>query len=147
MRTLCLECGTTDTLDLCDSPACERAVVYIKDKNGNKDMSAPPHLPSHDVARLREHVPGYDLGRVLRRSKAALAHARETLGDAERTVRAAAAPGARAASSLGLPVRRAQTPSPAPLARAHGARVAPTCIRCQKPVGYPCYACFECTGE
>ena len=38
VRTLCLECGTTDTLDLCDSPACLRAVVYIKDKNGDTAM-------------------------------------------------------------------------------------------------------------
>ena len=86
VRILCLECGTSDTLDLCDRPACVNSSVAVKD-SANSAMPQR-HDPSHDIARLRAPVSGYDLGRILRRSKAALVRARKAIDEAERAVRA-----------------------------------------------------------
>ena len=146
VRAVCLECGTIDTVDLCDRAECMRATV--RDRSA---PDAPPHRPTHDIALLRKVVSGYHIGRTLRRSKNTLVRARMVLDEVEAAAKAAAAtaaPGAWAASALGLRIQRApRHPEASMSTQPKEGSGGPTCVGCKRGVSYPCYACFECEGQ
>ncbi|RPD54181.1 hypothetical protein L226DRAFT_510120 [Lentinus tigrinus ALCF2SS1-7] len=111
-RILCLECGIDDTVDFCDKPECMGVVVRLKDL-------PEPHLPSHDVAKLRAIAITRESGKVLKASKAALSRARGLLDRDEQ-----------------LATRRQSSMS-----------TAPVCIGCARIVHYPCWFCSDCEGS
>ncbi|KAI0708170.1 hypothetical protein C8T65DRAFT_211541 [Cerioporus squamosus] len=134
-RILCLECGVDDTLDLCDKPECTGAVVVVP-------KQPAPHLPSHDVVKLRAMVLSREVGRVLKASKAALSRARALLARQEQSLRSSEpapqawviAPGIfRLATHGGPLVSRQSSTTPVP-----------SCAGCSKPVQYPCWFCTDC---
>lgn len=67
---------------------------------------------------------------------------------AAKAASATAAPGARAASALGLRIQRVPRHPEASLStQPKEGCGGPTCVGCKRGVSYPCYACFECEGQ
>ena len=69
-------CQTKDTfnsVDLCDEPSCMAARV-------ERDDLKRPHLPTHDLAKVRRVVHTGQVGQLERMAKTALERARELIG-------------------------------------------------------------------
>nr|GAT44772.1 predicted protein [Mycena chlorophos] len=76
-RVSCLVCqmkGTFNTVDFDDSPDCIASGV-------TRDDMQKPHLPHHDLIKLRRVLHIRDFGKTFHRAKDALAHARDLMKD------------------------------------------------------------------
>ncbi len=81
-RVICMECDGDECLDLCDKPACLGAVVSTRD-----DITSP-HMPSHNLVKVRTHCESlYDVGRILRSADAGLARAKKLLDGVSKSTR------------------------------------------------------------
>ena len=75
-RVVCMECGTSFTFDFCDKPTCATAVV----KSGTRDDAVNPHLPTHDMLKIRTNILHHrEIGKVLRNAKEGLKRAKTLL--------------------------------------------------------------------
>ncbi|KAJ6591176.1 hypothetical protein DFH09DRAFT_195515 [Mycena vulgaris] len=113
-RVTCLTCrleDTFDTVDFCDTHSCTSVKVV-------PTGMTRPHLPTHDILKLRRVVHLRQFGKMYREAKRALAKARvlfppphedEDTGTSEKQ----AAPG-------------------------------PKCSSCDVPVTHPCWFCVQC---
>lgn len=133
-RVLCLECGIDNTIDVCDNAKCVEAVITV-------DELSAPHLPTHDVVKIRGPVQTREIGRVLKTSKAALSRARGLLdaalsSDTPSVTVPHLHPGGMHGVGLG-----------AERVRRYGPSTRLRCIGCFKAIRYPCWFCSECPGE
>ncbi|KAI0780323.1 hypothetical protein C8Q74DRAFT_1330835 [Fomes fomentarius] len=136
-RVLCLECGVDNTIDVCDDAMCVEAVIAV-------DGLSDPHLPTHDVVKIRGPVQTREIGRVLKTSKAALARARSLL-DTALSLETPSVPlmphlhrhpgTGTGTHGGGLGAERVRSYGPSTRLR---------CIRCFKAIRYPCWFCSEC---
>ncbi|KAH9942449.1 uncharacterized protein BXZ73DRAFT_88023 [Epithele typhae] len=76
-RMVCITCGTDATIDLCgDKPTCVGKRIEVAARDDLKG----PHLPAHDLVKIRANIHYYrEIGRVLRAAKAGMARADELL--------------------------------------------------------------------
>ena len=137
-RLLCLECGINDTVDCCDKPECMSAVVHVK-------TLPKPHLPSHDVVKLRSIVLTRETGRVLNTSKAALSKARGLLDCAEPSI--FPSPSALHSFAFAPDIFRLASNRGSVTAGRPAMTTCPSCISCLKPTHYPCWFCCDCEGS
>ena len=147
-RTCCIECGSGFTFDFCNKPACLETTV-------KRDDVKSPHLPTHDLVKMRTAIMHYrEIGKILRRSEAGLTRARAILRKAsaasadtdtagEDDTHNAVDPAERAAQLL-LETALAHPTEPG----RDKPEKAPdlTCVSCSEPVALPCWYCIDCPG-
>ncbi|KAJ7115468.1 hypothetical protein C8R44DRAFT_928540 [Mycena epipterygia] len=68
-RITCLECQMKKTVDFCELPDCITSRV-------NRDDMQKPHLPHHDLMKVRRVVHTGEFDKIYRNAKEALQHAR-----------------------------------------------------------------------
>ncbi|KAF8214062.1 hypothetical protein K438DRAFT_995547 [Mycena galopus ATCC 62051] len=115
-RISCLSCRldseeTFDTVDFCDHPSCMSAKVI-------PSGLTKPHLPTHDIVKVRRNVHVQQFGKTYRQAKEALKKAREFFPDPDD--------------------ENAENPKPIP--------EAPRCAVCRRPATQPCWFCVHCEG-
>ncbi|KAF7332467.1 hypothetical protein MKEN_00128800 [Mycena kentingensis (nom. inval.)] len=111
-RVTCLTCrleGTFDTVDFCDTLYCTSAKVV-------PTGLTKPHLPTHDILKVRRVVHIRNFGRTYRDAHAALKRCREFFPDP---------------NDEDLPKRTKAPP-------------APVCRVCRRNVSQPCWFCVQC---
>ncbi|KAJ7925171.1 hypothetical protein B0H13DRAFT_2314677 [Mycena leptocephala] len=111
-RVTCLTCrleDTFDTVDFCDTPSCTSTKVV-------PTGMTRPHLPAHDILKLRRVVHVRQFGKTYREAKRALAKARQLFPPPSET---------------DADVENPETP-------------APKCAACDDPVTQPCWFCVQC---
>jgi len=111
-RVTCLTCrleDTFDTVDFCDTPSCTSTKVV-------PTGMTRPHLPAHDILKLRRVVHVRQFGKTYREAKRALAKARQLFPPPSET---------------DADVENPETP-------------APKCAVCNDPVTQPCWFCVQC---
>ncbi|KAJ6593779.1 hypothetical protein B0H19DRAFT_34811 [Mycena capillaripes] len=116
-RVTCLTCrleDTFDTVDFCDTHSCTSVRVV-------PTGMTRPHLPTHDILKLRRVVHIRQFGKTYREAKRALAKARQLFPPPPET-------DADAASEIHL---ASET-------------TAPKCAVCEVPVTQPCWFCVQC---
>ncbi|KAJ6475237.1 hypothetical protein C8R47DRAFT_1220710 [Mycena vitilis] len=112
-RVTCLTCrleDTFDTVDFCDTASCMSVKVV-------PSGMTRPHLPTHDILKLRRVVHIRQFGKMYREGKRALAKARRLF------------------------------PTPVNVdadALSDQVTVAPRCVVCDFPVTQPCWFCVQC---
>ena len=125
---MCLSCGVTFTIDLCDKPECYTAVVGTD----IRDDLTTPHLPSHDMFKVRTAIqPFREFGSAHKAAMEALKMARKILEDG--TV-----PDSSSADTK--PDEKIATES------AELQRRPATCAKCGVEVSRPCWYCIDCPG-
>ena len=103
-----------DSVDLCDKKRCLTLVAGLE----VRDDCLSPHLPSHDVLKLRTAIhPFREFGEVYRKAQSAVKTVRGIFADL-------AIEGER---------RRA-------------GKQPPKCVKCHQIVTLPCWYCAECRG-
>ncbi|KAF7292837.1 VPS13 domain-containing protein [Mycena indigotica] len=118
-RLSCLVCqmkDTWNTVDFDDSPSCIAARV-------NRDDMQKPHLPHHDLIKLRRVLHARDFGKSFRNAKAALETARGIF------------------KAAGFQT----TDNSEPVSTPNGQ--GPKCANCAKRLTMPCWFCVQCTEE
>ncbi|KAJ7701822.1 hypothetical protein B0H17DRAFT_1176328 [Mycena rosella] len=113
-RVTCLTCrleDTFDTVDFCDTHGCTSVKIV-------PTGMTRPHLPTHDILKLRRVVHLRQFGKMYREAKRALAKARQLFPPPEED--------ADAASS-----------------EKHAA-TSPKCAACNVHVTHPCWFCVQC---
>ncbi|KAK7062151.1 hypothetical protein R3P38DRAFT_2495366 [Favolaschia claudopus] len=116
-RITCLSCrleseATLDTVDFCDNPSCSATKVI-------PSGLTKPHLPTHDILKVRRVVHIREFGKTYRQAKAALKKSRDFFPQpADENTKAAKKTG----------------PS----------RPAPRCAVCRRPATQPCWFCVQC---
>jgi hypothetical protein len=132
-RLICLICQskyTWNTVDLCDTPECVATTVG---KAGRPDLPRP-HLPTHDLVKVRRVVHSRQFGTMYRESKAALQKSRAIFE------RGTMAPNSgRAVKGVDTAKKRIST-------AVTSAPPTPRCIVCDEPVLQPCWYCVNCKG-
>lgn len=104
-----------DSVDFCDNQRCLNLVLGVE----ANDDCASPHLPSHDILKLRTAIHPYrEFGEVYRAAQSALKRVRGMFADL---------------APQGGRVRDARAPLP-------------QCLKCSSPVSLPCWYCVECKG-
>jgi hypothetical protein len=71
-----MDCQTTDewnSVDLCDVPECVAAKI-------ERDDLARPHLPTHDLVKVRRVVHMPQVGQLEQTTRSALERARQLIG-------------------------------------------------------------------
>ncbi|KAI9068344.1 hypothetical protein FKP32DRAFT_1587743 [Trametes sanguinea] len=141
-RSVCLKCNGRETVDLCDKSACKEATV------SREDLSSP-HLPSHDIVKVRRGLHQFrEVGKLLRTSDAALERARKLLTSAISTTVTSAPEGQQADQAEEPSHSRAPSAaSNTPIAKIRGTLgefPAPMCMSCSSIVSYPCWYCVDC---
>ncbi|KAI1785580.1 hypothetical protein LXA43DRAFT_1037408 [Ganoderma leucocontextum] len=113
-RIVCVSCGMKTTVDLCDKEECLMSEIRLD----VRDDLTSPHLPSHDILKLRAAIHPYrEYGEVYRTAQFALKTVRQIFADL--------------ASSDG-PSEGAVGKQP------------PKCIKCGECTSPPCWYCIEC---
>ncbi|KAJ7291055.1 hypothetical protein C8J57DRAFT_208463 [Mycena rebaudengoi] len=115
-RMTCLTCrleDTFDTVDFCDTPACSTMKVV-------PTGMTRPHLPTHDILKLRRVVHIRQFGKTYREAKRALARARQLFPTPEADMDSSAS------------------------SDSHASRPAPKCASCNVQVTQPCWFCVQC---
>ncbi|KAJ7093941.1 hypothetical protein B0H15DRAFT_147115 [Mycena belliarum] len=113
-RVTCLTCrleDTFDTVDFCDNSSCTSMKVV-------PSGMTRPHLPTHDILKLRRVVHLRQSGKMYREAKRALARARQLFPPTE---------------------AEEDNCSPEKLAAPR-----PKCAACHVPVTQPCWYCVNC---
>ncbi|KAJ7368797.1 hypothetical protein DFH08DRAFT_33383 [Mycena albidolilacea] len=111
-RITCLTCrleGTFDTVDFCDNQTCASAKVI-------PTGLTRPHLPTHDILKVRRVVHIRQFGKTYRQAHEALKRAREFFPDPEDEM--------------------AETPK--------AISEAPRCAVCRRAATQPCWFCVQC---
>ena len=117
-RIICVSCGMKTTVDLCDKEQCLTSEVRLD----VRDDLTSPHLPSHDILKLRTAIHPYrEYGGVYRTAQSALKTVRQRFADL--------------ASSDG------QSEG------GESENKAPQCVKCGERTSPPCWYCIECEGE
>ncbi|KAF7319402.1 VPS13 domain-containing protein [Mycena chlorophos] len=164
-RVSCLVCqmkGTFNTVDFDESAECIAASV-------TRDDMQKPHLPHHDLIKLRRVLHIRDFGKTFHRAKDALAHARDLMKDTATSVpdvglvQSAVQTSAVSKRLSTLPTKLAIT---IPSSPARGPRSAvstrttqtaldvntstgPQCANCGKGLclAVPCWYCVQCEED
>ncbi len=124
---MCLSCGVKSTVDLCDKPECCAQEIGTD----LRDDLVTPHLPSHDVFKVRAAIhPFMEFGTAHRAAMEALKTARKIMEDAGDHQPLSARTEAVAATEI-------QPEQP---------RKSPKCAKCGDPVSQPCWYCVDCRG-
>ncbi|RDX51421.1 hypothetical protein OH76DRAFT_1481353 [Lentinus brumalis] len=124
-RVMCLSCGVKSTVDLCDKPECCAQEIGTD----LRDDLVTPHLPSHDVFKVRAAIhPFMEFGSAHRAAMEALKTARKIMEDAGDHQPLSAPTEAVAATEI-------QPEQP---------RKSPKCAKCGDPVSQPCWYCVDC---
>ncbi|KAJ7693840.1 hypothetical protein B0H17DRAFT_981213 [Mycena rosella] len=113
-RVTCLTCrleGTFDTVDFHDDPSCMSAKVV-------PTGLTRPHLPTHDLLKVRRIVHIRQFGKTYRQAQYALKKAREYFPDSE--------------EEAALPDSQKSTVEP------------PRCAVCRRLATQPCWFCVQC---
>ncbi|KAF8581694.1 hypothetical protein K439DRAFT_202072 [Ramaria rubella] len=134
-RIICLVCQGTESwhpVDLCETPECVSALVDRKDL-------ARPHLPTHDVFKVRRVAHIRQFGKLYREAKVALQKARAIF---QRTPPPLPLPrqgstGNNAAKVADVVKQRASTV----------AKPLPKCAICKATAAQPCWYCVHCEGD
>ncbi|KAF8210104.1 hypothetical protein K438DRAFT_140561 [Mycena galopus ATCC 62051] len=119
-RVTCLTCRlehTFDTVDFCDTSGCTSMKVV-------PSGMTRPHLPTHDLLKLRRVVHVRQFGKTYREAKQALAKARQLFADTDTDTNAGALEMQLAYETTG----------------------GPKCAVCEDPVTQPCWFCVQCQG-
>ena len=115
-RIICVSCGMKTTVDLCSKEECLASEVGLD----VRDDLTSPHLPSHDILKLRTAIHPYrEYGQVYRTAQAALKSVRQRFAD--------------------LPSSEGQ-------GEVEEGKEAPTCVKCRERTSLPCWYCIECEG-
>ena len=129
-----MECGTHDTFDFCDEPACVRAVIK------KREDTVTPHRPTHDMLKLRTVIIfEREIGGILRRATESLKGANSLL---EQTAKAAEERQGRVDESNGERQEPVTTESDDSSNDLNDLR----CISCSELVAHPCWYCVDCPG-
>lgn len=119
-RIVCLSCGMKTTVDLCGKEECIASNMML-DVCGNL---ISPHLPSHDIMKLRTTIhPYYEYRQVYRGAPAALKRVRQLFADLE-----------------SYDVQKDGDDEGSTRNRN------PECIICGERTSLPCWYCIECEG-
>ncbi|KAJ7901712.1 hypothetical protein B0H14DRAFT_1250148 [Mycena olivaceomarginata] len=116
-RVTCLTCrleDTFDTVDFCDTLSCTSTKVV-------PTGMTRPHLPTHDLLKLRRVVHIRQFGKTYREAKRALTKARKLFPDPEADADASASDIHSVIETTG-----------------------PKCAVCEDPVTQPCWFCVQC---
>ncbi|KAJ7246566.1 hypothetical protein B0H12DRAFT_758041 [Mycena haematopus] len=111
-RVTCLTCRleeTFDTVDFCDNPTCMYAKVI-------PTGMTRPHLPTHDIFKVRRNVHTRQFGKTYRQAQEALKKARAFFPDPQ--------------DEKAEPLKSALD--------------APRCAVCRRAVTQPCWFCVQC---
>ncbi|KAF7361998.1 hypothetical protein MVEN_00545000 [Mycena venus] len=117
-RISCLSCrleGSLDTVDFCNNQSCMSNKVI-------PTGLTRPHLPTHDILKLRRVVHLRQFGKMYREAKRALAKARLLFSTPETDADASA-------SEIHLALETS---------------AGPKCAACEDPVTQPCWFCVQC---
>ncbi|KAM5533025.1 hypothetical protein V8D89_013293 [Ganoderma adspersum] len=140
-RVTCIECGTQDTLDFCDKPACVGCTIRTRG-----DMSSP-HLPTHDFVKIRDPILHYrEIGKVLRNATAGLKRAKNLLEDVKDQKRHHefmnnAEPEVECGGNGNGDDGDSEASAPKDQV------ITLTCLRCEAPVSQPCFYCIDCPAD
>ncbi|KAF7355741.1 hypothetical protein MSAN_01492000 [Mycena sanguinolenta] len=116
-RVSCLTCRleeTFDTVDFCDHPSCMSVKVI-------PTGMTRPHLPTHDLFKVRRNVHTKEFGKTYRQAQEALKRAREFFPSAD---------------SQDAQDQKAE--------HKKSALEAPRCAVCRRAVAQPCWFCVQC---
>ena len=114
---MCLSCGMKSTIDLCDKESCFTSEVGLD----TRDDLTSPHLPSHDVFKIRAAIhPFREFGEVYRTAQGALKMVRELFSELASSEQD---------REGGVETQR------------------PRCVNCRDRVSPPCWFCIECDGK
>ncbi|KAJ7913942.1 hypothetical protein B0H13DRAFT_1612003 [Mycena leptocephala] len=123
-RLSCLVCQMKDrfkTVDFCSTPSCVSNRVMWEDME-------KPHLPHHDLVKLRRVVHTCQFGKTFREAREALKNARAFF----------------MSSSDGM---ERNLESTALVPHMQDVSSGPLCIVCKKPVSQPCWYCVQCGDQ
>ena len=105
------------TVDLCDKEQCLNSEIRLD----VRDDLTSPHLPSHDILKLRTAIHPYrEYGEVYRTAQSALKTVRQRFADL--------------ASSDGQ-------------GEGGAGNEPPKCVKCSERTSPPCWYCIECEGK
>nr|GAT44775.1 predicted protein [Mycena chlorophos] len=166
-RVSCLVCrmkGTWSSVDFDDSAECIAASV-------TRDDMQKPHLPHHDLIKLRRVLHIRDFGKTFHRAKDALAHARDLMKDTVTSVsgdvasaqsalqtpavskRLSALPAKPVVTTLSVPPRRPRSAIAAATTNQTAAEAnaskGPRCANCTKSLSLavPSWYCVQCKED
>lgn len=140
-RVVCMECGTQDTLDFCDKPACVGCTIRTRD-----DISSP-HLPTHDFVKIRDQILHYrEIGKVLRNATAGLKRAKSLLEDVKDQKRRHEFMSNDEQLEVEGGGRGNGDDGDSEASALKDQVIALTCLRCEAPVSQPCFYCIDCPG-
>lgn len=152
-RIICLVCQSKDTfhtLNICDHEACTAATI-------NEPHLQRPHLPTHDVVKVRRVVFTRQFGKMDKDAREAL-HRSRNLFPKHKVAPAAGTRGISVVTN-GLHIGQGKDPHSAfsPIIP-HTARFSfispqpeteksrPSCGICKRSVMQPCWFCVQCAG-
>ncbi|CCM04671.1 uncharacterized protein FIBRA_06857 [Fibroporia radiculosa] len=123
-RTVCLDCGNVDkdqTLDLCEDPECLKAEIPISRDSVSDLKLTSPHVPTHNMFKVRTRVHPIELKRVSTWVREALSAAKAKF------------------ATVG------QLQSGTEITTQTDQKNVIACINCSKELKRPCWYCFECS--
>lgn len=136
-RIICLICQTKETfntVDLCDAPECMAARV-------ERDDLHSPHLPGHDLVKVRRVVFTREFGVMDREAKEALKRARSIFeGLKDQDAGESDEKGDQNAGNIQSP-----TEEPTTTEQPETNKVI-KCVVCEEVVVQPCWYCVHCEG-
>ncbi|KAJ7057168.1 hypothetical protein C8F01DRAFT_1257088 [Mycena amicta] len=148
-RVICLVCQNPGTVDFDESPSCFAGRVM------RNDMQRP-HLPHHDLIKLRRVLHIREFGKTFRNAREALQRARAVFKAAgirqfdaesdtkdERDQALASNP----VSQLAITIPDAAALPPLSAVSDAVATKGPRCANCTKPCVIPCWLCVQCSEE
>lgn len=117
-RVVCLSCGTEPPINLCGKELCLGSDVNRK-LHDSEDMISP-HLPSHDLMKVRTAMldPNRESGEVYHMARSALEVVHQIFAN--------------------------ESTSPSTSGES---TQSPTCVECGEQVSQPCWYCVECKGK
>ncbi|KAI0951411.1 hypothetical protein AcW1_008459 [Taiwanofungus camphoratus] len=124
-RVICLDCDTNNTVDLCEDGRCLSAAVELEQR---PDLSSP-HLPSHDIFKVRAVAHQREFGKLDLAARNALKRARDAFTSA-----------ASVDYEKSMEAKSEDR-------RLNVSKRSPTCIVCSKLVSQPCWHCIICDGD
>lgn len=127
---------TQDTVDFCDSPTC------MFKRIDNRDDVAEPHLPTHDMIKVRRRVHQRQMGITDRDAKTALKKSRAIFKELQSSANNDPEVDALTSIADGQQVFAAQATLDI-VPEEHGV----ICTACKKNLTQPCWFCVHCSGE
>ena len=138
-----MQCGTQDTLDFCDKPACVGSTIRTRDRD---DISSP-HLPTHDFVKIRDQISHYrEIGKVLRNATAGLKRAKNLLEDVKDQKRRHEFMSNNEVPEVEGEGSGYRDDGDSEASAPKDQVIALACLRCEASVSQPCFYCIDCPG-